>query len=461
MSLLICLILLIACPIDVQSDSLEDMFQKWGFQATETSAGAYNAQTRGFAVGGSMSIRAKNEMFQPFTLKAPSFKTGCGGIDIFGGAFSWINAEQFTKNLRAIGQNALGYAFSLGLEWVCPTCSSVLKELQHFMNQINKMSADSCMAAKALVNTSVGAVSGWQLQDCTNQKGDAGDKVQGWLSCAAGSETEIRQQLRNEAWTNTLDASTRPKSTEGGQDTVNQSMTKQNISDDDRQLILSYIGTVAMVGGKNDKEPPQCKYIPPTLGFKDLIDGGTVKLRTCEDGEFGDGKRCNEYGTVDKEIDGYSSKTQKILKQIYKKVTTETGNGRKLTTDEQTFVNRIKQPPVFTLIDTVATLGTDGLSSSAESIIALYGDLMAAEYAWATVDMYMQVVEGGAINVSTICSAQDIEFRETMKKVRQERNAEMQKIFSNLASRANAEVFIMQLKAKLAKAAQRNMVNLF
>ncbi|MEN6621670.1 MAG: conjugal transfer protein TraH [Smithella sp.] len=461
MSLLVCLILIILIPIDVKSDSLEDMFQKWGFQASDTSPGAYEAQSRGFAVGGRMSIRAKNDMFQPITLKAPSFKAGCGGIDIFGGAFSWINAEQFTKNMRAIGQNALGYAFSLGLEWVCPTCSSVLKELQHFMNQINKMSVDSCTAAKALVNTSVSKVAGWQLQECQNQNQTNGDGVQGWLSCAAGSEEEIRKKLRDESWVNTLDASTRPKAIQGGQDSVNQALTGQSISDEDRQLILSYIGTVAMVGGKNDSEPSQCRYIPPTLSFKDLIDGGKVKLRICTDGEFGDGKTCNDYGAEEKTIEGYATKTQKYLKQIYTKVTTQTGTGRKLTTDEQTFINRINMPPVYTLIDTVATLGTDGLSSSAENMLALYSDLMAAEYAWATVEMYMQAVEGGSLNVTTICASSDREFKDTMKRVRQERNEGMQKIFSSLAARANAESFIVKLKSQLAKTAQRNMINLF
>ena len=105
--------------------------------ATATAPNVYEGQTRGFAVGGRLNIRASSEMVQPFNLKAPSFKAGCNGLDIFAGSFSWINSEQLTKTMRAIGQNAVGYAFSLGLQAVCPMCDGVLKQLQHYMNQLN------------------------------------------------------------------------------------------------------------------------------------------------------------------------------------------------------------------------------------------------------------------------------------------------------------------------------------
>jgi len=65
-----------------------------------TLPGAYESQTRGFAVGGRLAIRSKSDVIQPVSLKAPNFKAGCGGLDIFGGSFSWINAEQFVSNLR-------------------------------------------------------------------------------------------------------------------------------------------------------------------------------------------------------------------------------------------------------------------------------------------------------------------------------------------------------------------------
>ncbi len=439
------------------------MFTKWGFQATDTLPGAYDSQTRGFAVGGRLAIRSKSDVIQPVSLKAPSFKSGCGGLDIFGGSFSWINAEQFVSNLRAIGQNALGYAFSLGLEWVCPTCSAQLNKLQHYMNQINKMSADSCQAAKVAVNTAAGAMGAWQLQDCQDQNGEAGDKVQGWLSCAAGSEDQIRANIRENSWMTMLpeqsgwNPTARPNASQAGQDVTSQAMKNQGLSDEDRLLILSYIGTIAMVPDNNNDL--QCQYVAPTLEFKDLIGGGPVKLRSCTSGTLGDS--CTAYGETETTIEGYSTKVENLLRQVYTKVLTKTGSERKLTDDEKTFINRVNMPPVYTLIDTLAGLGGSGYSSTAESVMAIYSDLMAVEYAWSTVDMYMQVVEKGMINVSTICVSQDKEFKSNLRDIRTKRKDDMERIFKNLSAQAEATGFIAQIKSQLAQKARSNMVGLF
>jgi hypothetical protein len=40
-----------------------------------------------------------------------------------------------------------------------------LNKLQHFMNQIKKMSTDSCSAAKSLVNSAGEAMGMWQMQN--------------------------------------------------------------------------------------------------------------------------------------------------------------------------------------------------------------------------------------------------------------------------------------------------------
>lgn len=58
---------------------------------------------------------------------------------MFFGGFSFVNAEEFQQMLQNIGQNAMGYAFELGLEAVCPTCNSVLKDLKNYASQLNKL----------------------------------------------------------------------------------------------------------------------------------------------------------------------------------------------------------------------------------------------------------------------------------------------------------------------------------
>src|SRR4030067_459853 len=86
----------------------------------------------------------------------PSLRAGCGGIDLFGGAFSFINKQQFLSLLQNIGANAVGYAFKLALQSISPDIDKLLTELQDQINKINAMNINSCEAAQALVNGVVG-----------------------------------------------------------------------------------------------------------------------------------------------------------------------------------------------------------------------------------------------------------------------------------------------------------------
>jgi conjugative transfer pilus assembly protein TraH len=58
--------------------------------------------------GGSLFLRTPSRNYQLLSAAAPSLRGGCGGIDAFAGAFSFINVDQFVAMLRNIGQNAWG-----------------------------------------------------------------------------------------------------------------------------------------------------------------------------------------------------------------------------------------------------------------------------------------------------------------------------------------------------------------
>ena len=58
--------------------------------------------------------------------RLPSLRAGCGGIDLFGGAFSFINKQQFVALLQNIGSNAVGYAFKLALQSISPDIDKLL-----------------------------------------------------------------------------------------------------------------------------------------------------------------------------------------------------------------------------------------------------------------------------------------------------------------------------------------------
>jgi len=97
--------------------------------------------------GGGLQMRSKGYILNPFHVMAPSVKSSCGAIDLSMGSFEFLNADQIVKVFQAMLAQAPGVAFQIGLGTLCPKCAATLNELESIMNQMNKMSLDSCKLA--------------------------------------------------------------------------------------------------------------------------------------------------------------------------------------------------------------------------------------------------------------------------------------------------------------------------
>ena len=117
---------------DVNND-LHGFFDKLGFDNNITSPKAYKGQEAGYYTGGSIS--------------------GCGGIDVFAGGFSFISSDQLINLFKNIMNNAKGYGFTLALETATPLLANVIKELQAAAAKINAMNINSCETAAGLVGS--------------------------------------------------------------------------------------------------------------------------------------------------------------------------------------------------------------------------------------------------------------------------------------------------------------------
>ncbi len=149
--ILVCL-LLSTCPLSAgMQDNLEKAFGVLGMSNNVTTAGGYQDQTGGFYTGGSVFGRSKVNNAELFSLQMPHYRAGCGGIDLFMGGFSFINAQAFTQLLRNIGSNAGGYAFNLALATVTPQIKSVLDDLSAKVQAMTNQNINSCEAAATLV----------------------------------------------------------------------------------------------------------------------------------------------------------------------------------------------------------------------------------------------------------------------------------------------------------------------
>jgi conjugative transfer pilus assembly protein TraH len=72
---------------NVNAGFLEDFYTSAGAAVNVTPAQSYQTQTMGVVTGGSLVWRTPNRSFQPIYFTPPSLRAGCGGIDVFLGAY--------------------------------------------------------------------------------------------------------------------------------------------------------------------------------------------------------------------------------------------------------------------------------------------------------------------------------------------------------------------------------------
>ncbi|HDU7852589.1 conjugal transfer protein TraH [Acinetobacter baumannii] len=129
--------------------------------ANVTPAGSYETQAGRMYTGGGISTRSQvSPVFELVNIQSPKISAGCGGIDIFTGGFSHINADQFVESLRAIGQNAKSLAMMMAIKIVTPQLEDLMNKVKGFADRFNQFQTDSCQAASALLETGTRAL-GW------------------------------------------------------------------------------------------------------------------------------------------------------------------------------------------------------------------------------------------------------------------------------------------------------------
>ena len=144
----------------VFADVLSEMENFWrGAVVNTTGPTAFDGQASGHWTLGNLYMRAPVRSEPIATVSLPSFRAGCGGIDVFAGSFSFIDSDQLIAFGRAVAQNAAGFAFELALETISPVIAETMSKLRALAQWVNNQNIDSCETAQALV----GAV--WSRND--------------------------------------------------------------------------------------------------------------------------------------------------------------------------------------------------------------------------------------------------------------------------------------------------------
>ncbi len=141
---------ILAAP--AKADVLSEMNAFWqGAAINTTGPTAFDGQASGHWTLGNLYMRAPVRSEQIATVNLPSFRAGCGGIDAFAGAFSFIDSDQLVAFARAIAQNAAGFAFELALETISPVIAETMSKLRALAQWVNAQNLNSCESAQALV----------------------------------------------------------------------------------------------------------------------------------------------------------------------------------------------------------------------------------------------------------------------------------------------------------------------
>lgn len=132
------------------------------------------AQSRHVFTGGGLTYRVPRDSFQLLSVTPPSLAAGCGGIDLYGGSFSFINKERFVQMVRNIAANSVGLAFKTALCSTSANLCQAIEDLQKTIQNLNQFNIDSCETAKQLVGGIFGGMQHSAQSSCQSVSRNAG-----------------------------------------------------------------------------------------------------------------------------------------------------------------------------------------------------------------------------------------------------------------------------------------------
>lgn len=274
-----------AAPLqaDIASD-LSDFWTKSGGGVNSSRPMTYDGQRAGYATLGSVQVRTRSRSSELYNIQLPSVRAGCGGIDIFGGSFSFISAEELIALMEAIMQNAAGFAFELALESMSPAVQETVAKLRDLVQQVNAMNVSSCEAGQMLASSLWPAMDGASQHVCEtigSYQGLFADRLAAKHGCGTGGQrkatlsaanAELQEQVPtnvNYAW---------------------RAIKKNAFLSSDPALaefFMTLTGTIITLEPASETEGPRQNPIAPRAASSEMIEalvgGGTVQILRCDE----------------------------------------------------------------------------------------------------------------------------------------------------------------------------------
>jgi len=379
----------------------EDMghfFNSLGFSSNITSPQAYHGQQAGYFTGGSLFMRSPVRDVQLVQMpQFPSYRSGCSGIDIFTGAFSFIDHDQMIELLRNIMNNSASYAFTLAMETASPALANVMKYWNDFASKVNQANINSCEMAEGLVGSLWPRVRGAQQRVCqdigSNTKGLFTDWAQAKQKCGSTDFSKTMEKARNDP---------RYQNLVFDSGNITWKAIKQNhLFDDDpkdkneelAQFFMSLSGTIIIYkDGTGDDAP--VKIAPPLPSLMDkeknnlikkLLEGGTVNIYKCDTLDANGCLHPSDKGqiTINKEK-AFGVRVKKILdKMVDKIIADEPLDSKEIGLLQSTSL------PIYKMLNVQVAFTKDrGILD-----VAKYADIIATDIIFQYLEQTMQIIK--------------------------------------------------------------------
>lgn len=303
------LVITLLVSTTVNAGQLDDILNSSSGGFDFTGVSSIKTQTRGYYNFGGMAVRHDlGGSIRPFNITMPHLASGCGGVDIGFGGFSFLGIDKLVEKLQKIASAAPAFVFNMALSALCKDCQSIMDQLNAVADSINGLNFDACKSAvgwgksigntlNAKLDTKDDAQTGINsvISDLSGSIKSATANLQAVINCGPGGECTDTSSAAAKAkaleklkFQGSLirkvfnDNQTFLSATTNGSDSTStyaywfSGMTQQDAEDFFRNMIGDYYGYVdeSSCGG-TDEDGGQKNYlvaiIPPKMSAEEVV----------------------------------------------------------------------------------------------------------------------------------------------------------------------------------------------
>lgn len=323
-------------PVHAQvGQDMAEFWQDLNGYGNVSGPSSHDLQRGGYYTLGQIYLRTPRKTLDPIDIQFPSYRAGCGGIDLFAGGFSFIDADEFIDFLRAVAADSAGLIFKAGIDAVSPELGGILADLEERASTINSWNMDSCEAAQSLLG---------EVHDRAQGKSDYLCRIAGLASGTYEDGADARQKCGLDTGKQGVIDGAGPEFARQNEENTNRVWlalkdARLTTNRDYAEFLMSMVGMKIIYSEDTGTTVPAFPPMPMTTdAFNALLDGGTLTIYRCD--ETDQCLRPSRASITIAPADGFRNRVDTLLASITEKARTRSA----LTSEEIDFVNLAPMP---------------------------------------------------------------------------------------------------------------------